>query len=177
MTSGNISKRDAAICKILVETGLRSIDVCELKLTDIDWHKNTIHITQHKTGFPIIVPLRESYGNLITDYLLHERPDCISEYVFVRSLAPYERLSNATIWRILSLLDQTAGIKKHGRISGSRMTRHNAASTMLRSGVSMSDISSVLGHKDPNIVSVYLTTDSITLRTCTLPLPAVRGGE
>lgn len=178
LTSGNLSKRDAAICRLLLETGLRGIDICGLKLTDIDWRKDIIQITQHKTGSPLTVPLRESYGNLIADYLLHERPDCRSEYVFVRSFAPYEQLTVGAIWRILSLMDQTAGIKKHGRISGSRMTRHNAASSMLRSGVPMSDISSVLGHKDLNIVSVYLTTDSVTLRTCTLPLPPVRkGGE
>lgn len=174
LASKNLSKRDAAICRLLLETGLRGIDVCELKLADIDWRKDIIQITQHKTGSSLIVPLRESYGNLIADYLLHERPDCRSEYVFVRSLAPYEQLTVGAVWRILSLMDQTAGIKKHGRISGSRMTRHNAASSMLRSGVPMSDISSVLGHKDPNIVSVYLTTDSVTLRACTLPLPPVR---
>jgi site-specific recombinase XerD len=178
LASENLSKRDAAICKLLLETGLRGIDICELKLTNIDWRKDIIQITQHKTGSPLIVPLRESYGNLIADYILHERPNCRSEYVFVRSLAPYEQLTVGAIWRILSFMDQTAGIKKHGRISGSRMTRHNAASSMLRSGVPMSDISSVLGHKDPNIVSVYLTTDSITLRACTLPMPPVRkGGE
>jgi site-specific recombinase XerD len=178
LASENLSKRDAAICKLLLETGLRGIDICELKLTDIDWHKDIIQITQHKTGSPLSVPLRESYGNLIADYLLHERPNCRSEYVFMRSLAPYEQLTVGAIWRILSLMDQTAGIKKHGCISGSRMTRHNAASSMLRSGVPMSDISSLLGHKDPNIVSVYLATDSVTLRACTLPLPPVRkGGE
>ena len=179
LANESLSKRDAAICRLLLETGLRGIDVCELKLADIDWRKDIIQITQHKTGSPLIVPLRESYGNLIADYLLHERPDCSSEYVFVRSFAPYEQLTVGAIWRILSLMDQTAGIKKHGRISGSRMTRHNAASSMLRSGVPMPDISSVLGHKDPNIVSVYLTTDSVTLRACTLPLPPVvrKGGE
>ena len=178
LASGNLSKRDAAICRLLLETGLRGIDVCKLRLTDIDWRKDIIQIIQHKTGSPLIVPLRESYGNLIADYLLHERPDCSSEYVFLRSLAPYEQLTVGAIWRILSLMDQTAGIKKHGRFSGSRMTRHNAASAMLRSGVPMSDISAVLGHKDPNVVSVYLTTDSVTLRACTLPLPPVRkGGE
>lgn len=178
LTSGNLSKRDAAICRLLLETGLRGIDICELKLTDIDWHKDIVLIRQHKTGSPLIVPLRKSYGNLIADYLLHERPDCRSEHVFVRSFAPYEQLTVGAIWNILSLIDQTAGIRKQGRISGSRMTRHSAASLMLRSGVPMSDISSVLGHKDPNIVSVYLTTDSVTLRACTLPLPPARkGGE
>jgi len=64
-----------------------------------------------------------------------------------------------------------AGISNTGRISGSRMTRHNAASSMLRSGVPMADISAVLGHTDPNFVSVYLSTDETTMASCTLPLP------
>lgn len=64
LTSGNLSKRDAAICRLLLETGLRGIDICELKLTDIDWHKDIVLIRQHKTGSPLIVPLRKSYGCL-----------------------------------------------------------------------------------------------------------------
>ena len=38
----------------------------------------------------------------------------------------------------------------------------------------MADISAVLGHRDPNIVSVYLSTDDETMAACTLPLP---GGD
>lgn len=56
------------------------------------------------------------------------------------------------------------------------MTRHNAASAMLRAGVPMSDISAVLGHSDPNIVSVYLSTDAKRLAACTLRLPSVEEG-
>ena len=71
-------------------------------------------------------------------------------------------------------MEELAGISNKDRGSGSRTTRHNAASAMLRSGVPMSDISAVLGHRDPNIVSVYLSTDEETMAACTLPLP---GGE
>ena len=56
------------------------------------------------------------------------------------------------------------------------MTRHHAASSMLRAGIPMSDISAALGHRDPNVVSVYLSTDAINLAACTLPLPPVVEG-
>ncbi|WP_115624397.1 hypothetical protein [Blautia producta] len=46
---------------------------------------------------------------------------------------------------------------------------------MLRSGVPMPNISAVLGHTDPNTVSVYLSTDEAAMAACTLPLP--RGGH
>ena len=175
LSSDVLSKRDIAISKLLMETGLRGIDVCELKLTDIDWYKDIIRIIQDKTKQPLNVPLRNSYGNAIADYILNERPNSDSEYLFLRSLAPYEKLEGAgAVWCILKLMEAKAGIRKEGRMAGSRFTRHNAASTMLRAGIPMSDISAALGHKDPNIVTVYLSTDDETLASCTLPIPPVR---
>ena len=172
-----LSKRDLAICKLMMETGLRGVDVCKIKLTDIDWDKDIIQVVQDKTKRPLNIPLRSSYGNAIVNYILNERPDSDSEYLFLRSLAPFEKLNGtAAIHRILKEMEEKAGIRKNGRIIGSRMTRHNAASTMLRSGVPMAEISAALGHKDPNIVMVYLSTDKETLASCTLSLPPVRKG-
>lgn len=171
-SSDALSKRDIAISKLLMETGLRGIDVCELKQTDINWDKDIIRIIQDKTKQPLNIPLRNSYGNAIADYILNERPDSDSEYLFLRSLAPYEKLEGAgAVWCILKLMEAKAGIRKEGRMAGSRFTRHNAASAMLRAGIPMSDISAALGHKDPNIVTVYLSTDYETLASCTLPIP------
>lgn len=175
LSGDSLSKRDVAICMLLLETGLRGVDVCELKLTDIDWNNDVIYIVQDKTGKPLNIPLRSSYGNAIADYLLHERPYSDSEHLFLRSFAPYEKLDGAgSIYVILEKMEEKSAIKKEGRIIGSRLTRHNAASTMLRSGVPMSDISAALGHKDPNTVLVYLSTDEKTLAACTLTMPVVR---
>lgn len=79
---------------------------------------------------------------------------------------------------ILQKMERLAGVQKEGRMSGSRMTRHHTASSMLRSGVPMTDISAVLGHRDPNIVSVYLSIDAGSLAVCTLLLRIVwKGGS
>jgi integrase len=68
-------------------------------------------------------------------------------------------------------MEKLAGISDDARSTGSRTTRHNAASMMLRSEVTMGNISAVLGHHDPNVVSVYLSTDDKIMASCTLPLP------
>lgn len=49
LAQGVLSKRDTAICMMLMETGIRGVDICNLKLTDIDWKKDIIYITQKKT--------------------------------------------------------------------------------------------------------------------------------
>ncbi len=176
LSSGMPTKRDTAICRLLLETGLRGTDVCSLKLEDINWRKDAISIIQNKTKKHLFLPLKASYGNAIADYLLNERPHGISDYVFLKTTAPFGRLGTGSIHEILKKMEKLTGIQKEGRPVGSRMTRHNAASSMLRAGIPMSDISAALGHKDPNIVSVYLSTDACSLATCTLPLPSVRKG-
>lgn len=177
LSSGVLTKRDTAVCRLLLETGLRGIDVCSLRLKDIDWEKDCISILQSKTKKTLVLPLRASYGNDIADYILNERPQSGSDYVFLKTFAPFGRLGTGSIYEILKKLEGFAGIKKEERPVGSRTTRHHAASFMLRAGIPMSDISAVLGHRDPNIVSVYLSTDARSLSTCTLPLPPVwKGG-
>lgn len=173
LAGDTLTKRNKAICLLLIETGIRAVDVCNIKLTDIDWNKDIIYIHQQKTGVALNIPLRSSYGNAIADYLLKERPSCKSKYLFVRELAPFDRLDgdSASIREIVRKMEISASIYSSERATGSRTTRHNAASALLRSGVAMSDISAVLGHTDPNIVSVYLSTDEKTMAACTLPLP------
>lgn len=177
LSDGSLTKRNKAICLLLLETGLRAVDVSNIKLSDIDWMKDIIYIKQQKTGIALNIPLRNSYGNAIVDYILNERPRCDSEHLFVRELAPFTRLSGegSSIREILIKMEALVGIYRDNRASGSRTTRHNAASVMLRSGVPMPDISAVLGHTDPNTVSVYLSTDEAAMAACTLPLP--RGGH
>ena len=176
LSSGMLTKRDTAVCRLFLETGLRGIDVCSLRLKDINWEKDCISILQSKTKKTLVLPLRASYGNDIADYVLNERPQSGSDYVFLKAFAPFGRLGTGSIYEILKKLEELAGIKKEERPVGSRTTRHHAASSMLRAGIPMSDISAALGHRDPNIVSVYLSTDARSLSACTLPLPPVRKG-
>lgn len=177
LSDSSLTKRNKAVCLLLLETGLRAVDVCNIKFSDIDWDKDIIYIKQQKTGISLNIPLRNSYGNAIVDYVLNERPRCNSEHLFVRELAPFTRLSGegSSIREILIKMETLAGISRNNRVSGSRTTRHNAASAMLKSGVPMPDISAVLGHNDPNTVSVYLSTDEMAMAACTLSLP--KGGH
>ena len=177
LSSGVLTKRDTAVCRLLLETGIWGIDVCSLRLKDIDWEKDCISILQSKTKKTLVLPLRASYGNDIADYVLNERPQNGSDYVFLKTFAPFGPLGTGSIYEILKKLEGLAGIKKEERPVGSRTTRHHAASSMLRAGIPMPDISAALGHRDPNIVSVYLSTDARSLSACTLPLPPVwKGG-
>ena len=174
-TSETISFRNKAITILALNTGLRAVDICGLKLNDIDWDHNCIRIVQEKTGHLHDIPLTETIGNALVDYLLNERPVTDSPYVFLRFSAPFRPLmSHAGIRGVLFNVVNDSDIDVNGRVYGTRITRHSTASRMLRNGVPLPVISDMLGHKNKNSVMIYITTDDARLAECTLPLP--KGG-
>jgi len=172
LSSGALSSRNTAICWLSLEVGLRAVDICNLKLKDIDWKNNFIHISQQKTNKSYEIPLRITYGNAIMDYLINERPISDSVYLFLIKNAPFHPIkTHAACYEILRSAFHKAGILKANQICGTRFTRHIAASHMLRKGISLIEISALLGHSNPNSASIYITTDEDILSSCTLPLP------
>jgi len=172
LVNSGMSSRDRAIALIAFETGLRAVDICKLKIEDIDWSHDVIHIRQEKTREPLRIPLQISVGNALMAYLLEERPSSDSPYVFLRSIAPFRPLADhASIYNVFRKILKDAAVEPDGRISGSRMTRHSYASRMLRNGVPLPVIADALGHNSPNSTMRYLATDEKMMAACTLPIP------
>lgn len=169
-----ISLRDKAIMVLSLLTGLRAIDILNLKLNDIDWQCDVINISQRKTNEPLVLPLLPAIGNAMARYIVNERPKTDSPYVFLSCLAPHKPLKEhsgcyAIVRKILSI----AGVRLDKELKGTRLLRHHVASKMLKKGVAVQTISLTLGHVNPNSVDIYLTTDEKKLRDCALTLSAI----
>ena len=174
LASGAMCSRDTAICYLAFETGLRTVDICKIKISDIDWSRNNIHVVQAKTGRELNLDLRASYGNAMAEYVLNDRPKTSSDTLFLGKDAPYAPISSRVSYSILRNAANGAGIDHKGRIYGTRFTRHNAATRMLKKQIPIEDIAGVLGMFNSNSVMYYITTEDEQLSKCTLPLPAVR---
>lgn len=134
----------------------------------------TISFKQSKTGNYVFLPLTVSLGNAIARYLSEERPDAGNDYLFVRTIAPFDPLAGHTsCYAIVKSVFKTAGIRKDARIFGMHMLRHNAASTMVKNEVPISTIAAILGHADINSTDIYITTDEKKLRECVLPMTGI----
>lgn len=172
--SGAISNRNVAILLFGLMTGIRAVDLINLKLSDIDWDKETISFKQSKTGNYVCLPLPVPLGNAIVRYLQKERPDACNNYLFVRSVAPFYPLVGATsCYSIVKSIFKIAGISKGTRIWGMHMLRHNAASMMVKNEVPISTIAAILGHANIDTTSIYLTMDEKKLRECVLPMTGI----
>lgn len=175
LLENKLSARDRAIALIAFKTGLRAVDICGLQLDSIDWKHDTISMNQEKTGKPLVLPLFPSLGNALMEYLLDERPQSESTYVFLSKVAPFHPLvDHSSIYNVLRKVLVEADVAPQGRISGTRMSRHSYASQLLRRGIPLTVISEALGHSNPNSTMRYISTDDKVLSTLTLPLP--KGG-
>lgn len=165
-----IGKRDYAILYLASHTGLRGIDIANLKLKDIDWIHDEINIIQKKTGCYLSLPLEPGTGNAIANYILQGRPESESEYVFLRSLTPYTKLGdNRSVGIIIVKYMKMANII-HQPNDGKTFHafRRSIGTWMLESDIPLSIISQVLGHKCMNSAKPYLSTSERNLAQCAL---------
>lgn len=170
----DVALRDKAIIHLALRTGLRSVDIVGMKLSDIDWANDTIAVAQSKTGRPFRIPLSADVGNHLSSYILTERPRTDTPYVFLRSQAPHRALSgHAACYGIVRKVFARAGIRLGRERKGLHVIRHSVASRMLSRGVPITTISSVLGHANKASTDVYLATDEPRMRECGLPLAEI----
>ena len=171
LASADIPLRDKAISLLALRTGMRAADIVGLKLADIDWVNDTISIVQSKTGKACQIPLTAEVGNALSSYILQQRPKTGSPRVFLRRKAPFRQLSDhAACYAVVRWIFHQAGIRLGHERKGIHVMRHSLASRMLRCGVPVTTISSVLGHANKTSTEVYLQTDEARMRQCALSL-------
>lgn len=168
------SKRDKAIVLLSARLGLRDGDIAGLTFDCIDWQLDEIRIVQHKTGEPLTLPLLPEVGNAIMDYIELERPrrGDGNPYVFLRSQAPYTRLT--TVYEVVRKAQDAAGVEPiGGDCRGTHLLRRSLARRMLEAQVPMRAITDTLGHTGRESDKPYLSMDERMLRECALDLSAV----
>ena len=167
-----IGKRDYAIIMIAYGLGLRSIDIRNMKFSNIHWEKNTIELVMHKTGKPIVLPLFEDTGLAIIDYIKYGRPATDSNVIFLRHISPISLISAPGMSTIVKKYANKAGIKSTpGRSQGPHALRSSLASVLLEENIPLPVISEILGHSDTRTTAIYLKIDINNLRRCSLEVP------
>lgn len=160
--------RDYAILLLLATYGLRSGEVRNLAIEDIDWRKEALRVRHSKTGACSFLPLLPQVGEALLAYLRHGRPKTDRREVFMRSRAPYRPLRNlhGEIHRRLL----AAGVKPPGK-SGPHIFRHARAVEMLRASVPQKIIGDLLGHRSTEATIPYLKLATEDLRAIALDVP------
>lgn len=164
-----MGRRDYAIVLLLARLGLRSGEVVQLELEDIDWTAGQLSV-RGKRGRRSELPLPADVGAAIAAYLRRGRPASTSRRVFLRTKAPLRGFQGASgVGSVVRHALQRAGIP--APTTGAHQFRHGLATEMLRHGASLSEIGEVLGHRHPQTTTIYTKVDLQALRTLAVPWP------
>lgn len=170
--SSPIGKRDRAILLLLARLGLRAGDIVQLRLQDIDWKGAWVHVSG-KGRRQTRLPLTQEVGDAIVSYLQESRAQSRTDILFLRSRAPYRGLrSHAAVSVIVASAMRRAGIKRPGR-GAAHLLRHSVASSMLRQGASLQEISALLRHRSIETTQIYAKIDVAALQQIAQPWPEV----
>lgn len=163
----NCSLRDKAIMLLAIRYGLRDSDICELKIQEIDWHKEIIAIVQKKTKEPLVLPLLDDVGNAIIDYIENERPKVSSPYIFLRKQMPYKKISGA--YSLCSNIVDRLDIKtSNGKGKGIHIFRYTLAKRLLETQTPHQIITDSLGHISKQTDKYYYSMEDEKLKMCCL---------
>lgn len=160
--------RDYAMLLLLATYGLRSGEVRNLAIEDIDWRSETLRVRHSKTGVCSHLPLLPHVGEALLAYLRHGRPKTDRREIFMRSRAPYRPLRTFAS-EVRSRLS-AAGVKPPGK-SGPHIFRHARAVEMLRASVPQKIIGDLLGHRSTEATIPYLKLATEDLRAIALDVP------
>lgn len=160
--------RDYAILQFLATYGLRAGEVSRLRLDDIDWRAETLHIRHSKNGVHSLLPLLEPVGEALVEYLRRGRPETDVREIFVRTRAPYipmVRIGSEVRRRL-----EAAGVTPIGK-RGPHIFRHARAVSLLRASVPRNVIGDLLGHRSMESTVPYLKLATEDLRAIALEIP------
>lgn len=134
----------------LVLTGLRSSELCDLRLSDVDFEEGTITVRRGKGSKRRVIGLPNRLVPLLKLYLRH-RPDAHSDHVFLTmTRTPFNR-------RSLYTKCMRMHVATGKRISPHRLRRSFATHTNNR-GIPLDKIQVALGHSDIKTTRDYVQT-------------------
>lgn len=154
--------RARAILLLFSIYGLRSSEVAQLRLDDLDWRNEILTIRRAKRGKLQQYPLQYAVGEAILRYLQNARPCCSCRNLFVTGRPPHRPIQPTVLWPIVSQRIKRMGISSEHM--GPHSLRHACATQLLKRGTPLKDIADFLGHSNMKCVSIYAKHDVRTLR-------------
>lgn len=147
---------------LLYSLGLRSGEVINLKISDIDENRNSIFIKKAKGNKDWILPYPESLKKFLRNYYVEYKPRL---YVFEGQKG--EQYIATSLRAIFNKGCERSRINK--RVTCHSL-RHFFATHLLESGTNLKVIQELLGHNSINTTMLYAQVSNRSIRSIQSPL-------
>lgn len=153
------TKREKAIVEVLYSTGCRVTELERLNISDVNFETKEVYIfgkgDKHRTSY-----LNAKAEVALKDYL-SERTDT-NPALFVYDRKPYGRFRKSGIENMIrKMMERTSGVTTHVT---PHVFRHTTATTALDRGMSIVDVSRLLGHRRLDTTMEYITANSNSVK-------------
>lgn len=146
-----MSVKEKAIVEFFYSTGCRVSELTNVKKDDINWNDKSVHLfgkgKKHRVSF-----INAKAQIALKEYLDSRDDDC--EYLFATSRKPYRQMHKDGIEKIVRIISDRA-FESTGKHITPHILRHTTATTALRNGMPISDISKLLGHEKIDTTMIY----------------------
>ena len=161
-------RRGYAIVRCLADIGLRSSEVVNLSLDDIDWEAGTLRVVLGKARRSNVMPLTPTVGTAIADYILRERPQTTCRKIFVRHVASLgEPVGRRVVQKVFHAAYRRLGWSR----TRVHILRHTLATRLINAGAPMKEVADVLRHRSVVTSAVYARVEIARLSAVALPWP------
>ena len=148
--------RDRAALELAYGLGMRSGELVNLNLGDVDFGSGTIHIDCGKNGWARMLPLNRWAAHFLRLYLEKVRPEWVGPKSGVAlwiSPRDHKRMHRYAISRRLLEFYHTREL--FGESIGLHHLRHACATHLLLGGADLPSVQAILGHLKLNSTQVY----------------------
>ncbi len=149
------SVRDQCIILLLLSTGIRASELCEIKFKDIDMTERSITVAGKGRGQgkkQRLVRFGKSTGRMLWRYLSPSLKTIKSDDV-IFTVGPDDAprpMNRDILWKLLHRLGERAGVDAHPH-----KFRHTFATNYLRNGGDLLTLQALLGHTSLEMVKRY----------------------
>lgn len=160
-----------AMLMTVYSTGMRRIEMCRLKVEDVDSERMVIHIREGKGRRDRDVPLSPKLLDTLRDYWRWMKP---KTYLFpgtVNGSRADKPITPKMLWEACRQAAQRAGITKAVR---PHLLRHSFATHLLEGGADLPTVQALLGHADLKPTSIYLHVSQRHIKAAGTPLDNVQ---
>jgi len=149
--------RNWVLINYLLGTGNRISTVCNVKIGDIDFSSEVIHLCKTKNRREQIIPLSSSLAKVLKEYL-HYRKGKNDDYLFCNVSG--EKFTENAIRIAVRNYNQKRGVMK----TSVHLFRHTFAKKWILNGGDVFRLQKILGHSSMEIVREYVNMFSDDLK-------------
>ncbi len=144
------ARRDRTVVLVLYGCGLRTAELCALRVQDVERSRRELLVRQGKGDRQRVVPIPGGVMTALLAYLL-ERGG--RRGPLFRTEARGRALSSVAVGRIVREAAGRAGLEG---VVTPKTLRHSFATHLMDRGVDLAVIASLMGHRSPQETGVYL---------------------